>query len=65
MTKKNETKIRVKLVKSHIGQIPKIRKTVEALGLKKIGQEKEFVSTPQIMGMLEVAKHMLSWEEVK
>ena len=35
-------KLKITLVKSTIGAVPKNKKTVEALGLRKIGQSKEF-----------------------
>ncbi len=65
MAKKKEKKIRVKQVRSTIGQLPAHRKTIEALGLKRIGHTKEFSDTPQIRGMVEKVKHMITWEEVE
>ncbi|MEJ2633772.1 MAG: 50S ribosomal protein L30 [Calditrichia bacterium] len=65
MAKKKEKKIRVKQVRSTIGQLPAHRKTIEALGLKRIGHTKEFTDTPQIRGMVEKVKHMITWEEVE
>lgn len=52
-------KITVKLVRSPIGCMPKHRKTLEALGLKKIRQVKTFESTPTHLGMVEAVKHLL------
>lgn len=64
MAKKKEKKIQVTLKRSIIGQLPGHRKTVEALGLKKIGQTREFTDTPQIRGMIAKIKHMVTWAEV-
>lgn len=51
--------IKIKLVKSKIGRIEKQKRTVEALGLRKIGQIVEKQDTPQIRGMIEKVKHMV------
>ncbi len=65
MAKKKEKKIRVTQVRSTIGQKPSHRKTVEALGLRRIGQTREFGDSPQIRGMIEKVNHMVTWEEVE
>lgn len=51
--------IKIKLKKSKIGRIEKQRRTIEALGLRKIGQIVEKEDTPQIRGMIEKVKHMV------
>lgn len=51
--------IKVKLLKSKIGKNEKQKRTVEALGLRKIGQTVEKQDTPQIRGMIEKIKHMV------
>lgn len=56
--------VRIKLTKSLIGRLPKQRKTVTALGLKKIGQVVEKEMTPSLMGMIEKVKHMVEVEEI-
>ena len=55
--------IKIKLVKSPIGKIPKHRKTIKALGLKKINQVVEKNDTPQIRGMLKQVDYMIEVEE--
>lgn len=55
--------IKVKLVKSTIGQKPSHRKNVEALGLKKIGQVVVKNDTPQIRGMIAKVAHLVEVEE--
>lgn len=52
-------KIKIKLVKSPIGKIEAHRKTVEALGLRKVGQVIEKEDTPQIRGMIQKVNHMV------
>ena len=64
MAQKKEKKIRVTQVRSIIGQKPNHKKTIEALGLRRIGQSKEFNDTPQIRGMITKVNHMLIWEEI-
>ncbi|MDO4772391.1 MAG: 50S ribosomal protein L30 [Bacillota bacterium] len=53
------SQINVKLVKSTIGAIPKHRKTVQALGLKKIGQVKTHQDNAQIRGMVKQVEHLV------
>jgi large subunit ribosomal protein L30 len=64
MVKKNEKRIRITQKRSIIGQKPSHRKTIEALGLHGIGQNKEFNDTPQIRGMINKIKHIVHWEEI-
>lgn len=53
------TKIKIKLVKSIIGKPEKHKKTIEALGLKKISQVVEKDDTPQIRGMIALVDYMV------
>lgn len=52
-------KIKIKLTRSKIGRIEKQKRTIEALGLRKIGQIVEKEDTPQLRGMLNVVNHMV------
>lgn len=52
-------KIKIKLIKSKIGKTHKQRSTVEALGLKKIGQVIEQEDNAQIRGMMKIVDHMI------
>ncbi|WP_352419137.1 50S ribosomal protein L30 [Proteiniborus sp.] len=52
-------KIQIKLIKSTIGRVEAHRKTIEALGLKKIGQIVEKEDTPQIRGMIEKVNYLV------
>jgi len=52
-------KINIKLVKSVIGKPDNHIRTIEALGLKKIGQVVEKEDTPQIRGMIALVDYMV------
>lgn len=53
------TMIKIKLVKSPIGRPETHKRTIEALGLKKIGQVVEKNDTPQIRGMIHQVSYMV------
>jgi large subunit ribosomal protein L30 len=55
-------KIRVKLVRSIIGRPEKHKKIVRSLGIKKLNQTVEHYDTPQIRGMIEKVKHLVTVE---
>jgi len=55
-------KIKVKQVKSSIKRPQNQKKTLEALGLRKIGQVVEHDDTPNIIGMINKVKHLVSTE---
>ncbi len=57
--------LKIKLIKSTIGAIPKHRKTVQALGLRKLNQVVEKQDNPQMRGMLNQVSHLLEVTEVK
>ena len=57
-------KIKIKQVRSKIDRPERQKRTLEALGLKKINQVVEHESTPQIMGMVNAIKHLIEVEEV-
>ena len=57
-------KIKIKQVRSKIDRPERQKRTLEALGLKKINQVVEHKSTPQIMGMVNAIKHLIEVEEV-
>ncbi len=56
--------LKVTLVKSLIGNVPKNRRTAAALGLRKIGQSNIFEDTASTRGMIHAIKHVLKVEEV-
>lgn len=53
-------KIKVKQLKSSIKKPQNQKRTLEALGLKKIGQVVEHDDTPSIVGMINKVKHLVS-----
>ena len=57
-------KIKVTLVKSPIGAVPKHRKTVEALGLKKVNKTVELPNNAATLGMVKQVSYMVKVEEV-
>lgn len=56
-------KIKVKQVRSAIKRPQNQKRTLEALGLRKIGQVVEHDDTPNIIGMINKVKHLVSTEE--
>ena len=58
-------KIRVTQVKSKIGKPERQKRTMLALGLKKMNQTIEHEATPQVLGMVKKVAHLLKVEEVK
>ena len=57
-------KVRIKQIKSGIGRTLRQKRTLEALGLRKMQQEMEVEATPQVLGMIHKVKHLLSVEEI-
>jgi ribosomal protein L30, bacterial/organelle len=58
-------KIKVTQVKSGIKRPQNQKRTLEALGLKKIGQVVEHDTSSSVLGMVNVVKHLVSVEELK
>ncbi len=56
--------IQVTKVKSAIKKPAKQKLTLEALGLKKIGQTVEHEASPAILGMVNKVKHLVSVKEL-
>ena len=57
-------KLKVTLVKSPIGAIPKHKKTVEALGLKKLNKTVELPDNEAVRGMIWHVRHLVTVEEI-
>ena len=55
--------LKVTLVKSTIGAIPKHRKTVAALGLTKMHKTVELPDNPAVRGMVKQVCHLVKVEE--
>jgi large subunit ribosomal protein L30 len=58
-------KIKIRLIRSTIGVLPKQRATVRSLGLRKIGSTVEQEANPVILGMVRVVSHLVAVEDVK
>jgi large subunit ribosomal protein L30 len=58
-------KILVKQVTSKINCPLTQKRTLEALGLRKMGQVVEHDASPAILGMVNKVKHLVSVEETK
>ena len=56
--------LKITLVKSTIGAVPKNKKTVEALGLKKIGASVERPDNKAVRGMIPQVRHLVKVEEI-
>ena len=56
-------KIIITQKKSGIGRSKRQKRTLEALGLRKINSSVEVDTTPQILGMVKKVKHLVSVEE--
>ena len=56
------SKLRITQVKSPIGENPRNRGTLRALGLRKIGQTVEHDEGPVLAGMLRKVRHLVKVE---
>lgn len=59
------TKVRITQIRSQIGESPRHRGTLRALGLGKIGRSVEHADSPQLAGMLRKVRHLVRVEEAK
>ena len=55
--------LKITLVKSTIGAVPKHKRTVEALGLKKINKTVELPDNAATRGMIKQVQHLVKVEE--
>lgn len=51
--------MKIKLVRSKIGSLPKQRQVLEALGLRKVQQVKEVKDNAAVRGMIAKVSHMV------
>jgi large subunit ribosomal protein L30 len=56
-------KLKIKLVKSGIDRPERQKRTLKALGFRKLNQVVELNDTPQIQGMLIKVNHLVSVEK--
>ena len=57
-------KIKITQIKSVIDRSERQKKTVEALGLKKMNQSVEVEATPAIIGMVRKVNHLVAVENI-
>ena len=57
-------KLKITLVKSPIGAVPKQKATVEALGLKKLITTVEMPDNEAVRGMIWHVRHLVKVEEI-
>ncbi len=57
-------KLKVTLVKSTIGAVPKQKSTAEALGLTKLNKTVELPDNAAVRGMIWHVKHLVKVEEI-
>ncbi len=57
-------KLKITLVKSTIGAVPKHKKTVEALGLRKLNKTVEMPDNAATRGMIQQIRHLVKVEEI-
>ena len=53
-------KIKIKQVRSRIGRAKDQRRTLDALGLRKMNAMVEHNATPQILGMVKKVSHLIT-----
>ena len=58
-----DKKLKITLIKSTIGAVPKNRKTVEALGLNKLHKTVEMPDNDAVRGMIQQVRHLVKVEE--
>jgi len=56
-------KIKVTQIKSGIGSTKRQKRTLEALGIRKMNNAIEVENNPQIQGMITKVRHLLKVEE--
>ena len=57
-------KIRITQVKSKIGKPERQKRTLEALGIRKLNHTVEHEATPQILGMVVKVRHLVKIENI-
>jgi large subunit ribosomal protein L30 len=57
--------LKITQTRSVIGSLGKHKKTVRALGLKRIRDSRVHTDTPQVRGMIQKVRHLVKVEEVE
>ncbi len=58
-------KYKISQIRSAIGRPDRQKKTLQALGLRKLNRSIIIEGTPQLMGMVDQVRHLLSIEEIE
>ena len=58
-------KIKITQTRSRIGSTSRQKKTLDALGLRKMNKTVELEGSPQVLGMVNKVKHLVKVEESK
>jgi large subunit ribosomal protein L30 len=59
----DQSTLRITMYKSRIGSCPKVRKTLDALGLKRVGQIIVRPANESVRGMVRAVRHLVKVEE--
>ena len=59
-----QKKLKITLVKSPIGAVPKHRATVEAMGLRKLNKTVEMPNNAASWGKIKQVQHLVKVEEI-
>ncbi|MCX6328009.1 MAG: 50S ribosomal protein L30 [Bacteroidia bacterium] len=57
-------KIRITQIRSKNGRPERQKRTLEALGIRKLNHSVEHEATPQILGMVEKVRHLVKIENI-
>ncbi len=57
-------KIRITQIKSRNGKPERQKRTLDALGIRKLNHSVEHEATPQIMGMVNKIRHLVKVENI-
>ena len=58
-------KVRLTYIKSSIGYSRRQKRTIRALGLKRLGDIVEHEDTPVVRGMVDKVRHLVQVEEIQ
>ena len=61
----SEQKLHIKWTKSSIGYSLRQKRTIRALGLRRLGDVVEQTDTPVIRGMIDKVSHLIQVEEIE
>jgi len=62
MATKQAKQVKITLVRSPIGRIPKHKQCLTGLGLRRMHQSVELIDSPEVRGMINKIRYMLTVE---